>query len=198
MRSFGYFPCEGSRHHSEYYPYFRKSADALEHYHQDGPRSIDPEAGYERRNARWESEEMQATLSGEGEIDLSPSNEFAATIINSVVTGRVSSIYANVKNGGLIPNLPADSIVEVPALVDHNGWQPCYFGELPPQCAALNAAHVSVQRVAVEAWKEGSRERAIQAIMLDPLTAAVCTLEQARAMADELLDSQPEHLGYLK
>jgi alpha-galactosidase len=198
MRSFGYFPCESSVHHAEYYPYFRKSAKALEHYHQGGPRMIDPNAGYERRNARWQSEEMQAILSGEKQIDLSASNEFAATIINSMVTGQVSGIYANVRNRGLIPNLPPDCIVEVPALVDHNGWQPCYFGELPAQCAALNTAHVSVQRVAVQAWKEASRETAIQAMMLDPLTASVCTLDQARAMANELLDSQPEHLGYLR
>ena len=198
MRSFGYFPCESSGHHAEYYPYFRKSEKALERYHQGGPRKIDPNAGYERRDARWQREEMQAILSGEKEIDLSPSNEFAATIINSMVTGQVSGIYANVKNRGHIPNLPPDCIVEVPALVDHNGWQPCYFGELPPQCAALNTAHVSVQRVAVQAWKERSREKAIQAMMLDPLTAAVCTLDDARAMANELLDSQPEHLGYLE
>jgi len=198
MRSFDYFPCESSRHHAEYYPYFRKSQKALDHYRESAPRTIDPNAGYERRDARWQSEEMQAILSGEGEIDLSASNEFAATIINSTVSGEVSSIYANVKNRGLIPNLPPDCIVEVPALVDHNGWQPCYFGELPPQCAALNAAHVSVQRVAVQAWKERSRDKAIQAMMLDPLTAAVCTLDEARAMANELLDSQPEHLGYLK
>ena len=198
MRSFGYFPCESSRHHAEYYPYFRKHEKALAHYHQDGPRMIDPNAGYERRDARWQSEEMQAILSGEREIDLSASNEFAATIINSMVTGQVSSIYANVKNRGHIPNLPPDCIVEVPALVDHNGWQPCYFGSLPAQCAALNTAHVSVQRVAVEAWKQASRDRAIQAIMLDPLTAAVLTLDGARAMANELLDSQPALLGYLK
>jgi alpha-galactosidase len=198
MRSFGYFPCESSRHHAEYYPYFRKHEKALAHYHQDGPRMIDPNAGYERRDARWQSEEMQAILSGEREIDLSASNEFAATIINSMVTGQVSSIYANVKNRGHIPNLPPDCIVEVPALVDHNGWQPCYFGALPAQCAALNTAHVSVQRVAVEAWKQASRDRAIQAIMLDPLTAAVLTLDGARAMANELLDSQPALLGYLK
>jgi len=198
MRSFGYFPCESSRHHAEYYPYFRKSEKAREYYHQSGPKVVDANAGYERRNARWQSEEMQAMLSGEKQIDLSASNEFAATIINSMVTGQVSGIYANVKNRGLIPNLPPDCIVEVPALVDHNGWQPCYFGELPGPCAALNTAHVSVQRVAVQAWKEASRERAIQAVMLDPLTAAVCTLDEARAMANELLDSQPEHLGYLR
>jgi len=137
-------------------------------------------------------------LSVEKQIDQSASNEFAATIINWVVTGQVSGIYANVKNRGFIPSLPPDCIVEVPTLVDHNGWQPCHFGELPAPCAALNTAHVSVQRVAVQAWKEASRETAIQAVMLDPLTAAVCTLDEARAMANELLDSQPEHLGYLR
>ncbi|MCJ7751839.1 MAG: alpha-glucosidase/alpha-galactosidase, partial [Armatimonadetes bacterium] len=197
MRAFGYFPCESSSHHAEYYPYFRKNERALERYHQS-PRTVDPNGGYERRDAQWQSEEMQAILSGEKEIDLTPSNEFAAVIINSMVTGQPGKIYANVKNGGLIPNLPPDCIVEVPALVDFNGWQPCHAGELPPQLVALNSAHVSVHRVAVAAWKEKSREKAIQAMTLDPLAAAVLTLDEARAMANELLDSQPEHLGYLK
>ena len=82
--------------------------------------------------------------------------------------------------------------------MDENGWYGCAVGELPAQLAALNAAHVAVHRLAVEAWPEGSREKAVQAMLLDPLTAAACTLDEGRAMANELLDSQPEFLGYLK
>jgi alpha-galactosidase len=197
MSHFGYFVAESSRHHSEYYPYFRKNAAAAEEYGFAEPRKVDPE-GRSRNDARWESERLQAVLAGREPVDLSPSNEFAAEIMDAVTTGRPARIYANVRNGGLIPNLPADCIVEVPTLVDHNGWQPCYFGALPSQLAALSLPHVSVQRLAVEAWRERSREKAIQAIALDPLTAAVCTLGQAREMANELLDSQPELLGYLE
>jgi alpha-galactosidase len=198
MFQFGAYPAEGPSHHSEYYPYFRKSEQAQTHYGLGGAKSVDPEgAGYHDR--RWQSEDMQAKLKGEKPIDLSPSHEYASTIMNSIVTGRTSRIHGNVPNaGGLIENLPLDCIVEVPCLVDENGWHGCSSGTLPSQLAALNIAHINVHRLAVEAWKEHSREKAIHAMMLDPLTAAVCTMDEARAMANELLDSQPEHLGYLK
>jgi alpha-galactosidase len=198
MLQFGAFPAEGPSHHSEYYPYFRKSAAAREHYNLSGPRTIDPE-GSGRRDRFWQSEEIQAIIAGKKEIDLAPSHEYASIIIHSIVSGTPSRIHGNVMNtGGLITNLPTDCVVEVPCLVDENGWHGCSVGKLPAQLAALNIAHVNVHRLAVEAWQHKSREKAIHAIMLDPLTAAVCTMDEARAMANELLDSQPEHLGYLR
>jgi alpha-galactosidase len=198
MFQFGAFPAEGPSHHSEYYPYFRNSAAAREHYGLGGARSVDPE-GVGHHARYWQTEEMLAILAGKKEIDLTPSHEYAAAIIHSIVTGTPSRVHGNVKNaGGLIANLPTDSVVEVPCLVDENGWHGCSVGKLPSQLAALNLAHINVHRLAVEAWQEKSREKAIHAIMLDPLTAAVCTMDDARAMANELLDSQPELVGYLR
>jgi len=198
MFNFGAYPAEGPSHHSEYYPYFRKSEQSQTHYGLGGAKQVDPEGvGY--HDKRWHSEEMQAKLRGEQPIDLSPSHEYASQIMNSIATGTPSRVHGNVKNnGGLIANLPNDCVVEVPCLVDENGWHGCTVGQLPSQLAALNLAHINVHRLAVEAWREQNREKAIQAMMLDPLTAAVCTMDSARAMANELLDSQPDLLGYLR
>ena len=198
MFQFGAYPAEGPSHHSEYYPYFRKNAEAQAHYGLGGAKKVDPEGvGYHDR--RWHSEDMQAKLRGEKPIDLTPSHEYASQIMNSIVTGETCRIHGNVKNnGGLIENLPHDCVVEVPCLVDENGWHGCSVGTLPSQLAALNLAHINVHRLAVEAWEGKCREKAIQAMMLDPLTAAVCTMDSARAMASELIDSQPEFLGYLR
>lgn len=198
MFQFGAYPAEGPSHHSEYYPYFRKDSAAQRHYGLPGAKKVNPRGrGYHA--TYFQSKEIQAILKGKQEIDLTPSREYASSIIHSVVTGTPCRIHGNVKNtGGLIGNLPLDSIVEVPCLVDENGWHGCFVGDIPSQLAALNLAHINVHRLAVEAWQQRSREKAIQAIMLDPLTAAVCTMDSARAMANELLDSQPKHLGYLK
>jgi alpha-galactosidase len=95
-------------------------------------------------------------------------------------------VYGNVPNVGLIGNLPEDCCVEVACLVDANGVQPTAFGVLPPQCAALNRTNVSVQELAVEAALTGEREHVYHAVALDPLTSALLTLEQVRAMTDEL------------
>ncbi len=77
-----------------------------------------------------------------------------------------------------------------PCLIDGNGVQPTAVGALPPQCAAINRTNVNVQELAVEAALTGDREHIYHAIMLDPLTSAVLTLEQIRALTDEMLAAE--------
>ena len=68
------------------------------------------------------------------------------------------------------------------------------IGALPPQCAALNQSNVTVQQLAVEAALTGNPELAMQAIALDPLTSAVCTLKEARDMTREMLEAEKQWL----
>ena len=79
-------------------------------------------------------------------------------------------------------------------MVDANGVQPTTVGDLPPQLAALNRTNVNVQSLAVEACLSGDVDAVYHAVMLDPLTAAVCTLPQIRAMIDEMLQAQKQWL----
>jgi alpha-galactosidase len=118
--------------------------------------------------------------------------------VNSLVTGVPSVIYGNVPNSSLITNLPDDACVEVPCLVDKNGVQPTSVGDLPPQLAAVNRTNIGVQTLAVRAALVGDRENVYHAVALDPLTAALLTLDEIHAMTDELLlahaDLLPEAL----
>jgi alpha-galactosidase len=181
MRAFGYFHTESSHHASEYLPYFRKSPALTEAYI--------PERWPPRGRVR-DVEARTRELLGAFKERLAPSSEYGAYIVHSVVTGQPRVIYGNVPNRGLIPNLPEGCCVEVPCLVDANGVQPTAVGPLPPQCAAINRTNVNVQELAVEAALTGDREHAHHAIMLDPLTSAILTLEQIRAMTDELFAAE--------
>ncbi|WP_432512687.1 alpha-glucosidase/alpha-galactosidase [Kineococcus sp. SYSU DK001] len=187
MNAFGYFETESSHHASEYLPYFRKNPEMVRQYIPE----------------RWDYYEICAAHDDQGDIDtqldklkaeLKPSVEYGASIVNSVVTGVPSVVYGNVPNVGVISNLPSDACVEVPCLVDENGVQPTAIGELPLQLAALNRTNVNVQTLAVRAALTGDRENVHHAVALDPLTAALLTLEQARAMTDELLAAHAERL----
>ena len=100
----------------------------------------------------------------------------------------------NVMNTGLITNLPAKACVEVPCLVDASGIQPTTMGNLPPQLAALNRTNINVQSLIVEAALTGDTDAVYHAVMMDPLTAAVCTLPQIHGMVSELLDAQEQWL----
>ncbi len=183
MGAFGYFHTESSHHASEYLPYFRKDAALVESYI---PKRWDYYEVCAAHDEAGRSEELLTRLKAE----LAPSVEYGAQIVFGTQTGRPQVIYGNVANRGLIPNLPAGCCVEVPCLVDHNGVQPTAVGPLPPQCAAVNRTNVNVQELAVEAALSGDREHVYHAVMLDPLTGALLTLKQIRAMVDELFTAE--------
>jgi len=70
-------------------------------------------------------------------------------------------------------------------------------GPLPPQLAALNRTNINVQELIVEAALTGSKEAVYHAVMLDPLTAAVCTLPQIHELVDKMLAAQEQWLPQL-
>jgi alpha-galactosidase len=125
---------------------------------------------------------------------ITPSNEYAPLIINSIETGHPRVIYGNVPNNGLITNLPNDCIVEVPCHVDHEGVKPNWFGDLPPHLAALMQTNINVQTLTVEAALTGKREHIYHAAMLDPHSGAELSLDQIWAMVDELITAHGDML----
>jgi len=98
-------------------------------------------------------------------------------------------VGGNVLNRDLIPNLPSTAVVEVPCLVDRNGVQGCFVGDLPEQLAALNRTNINVQLLTLEAVLTGKREAVYHAAMLDPHTGSELTLDQIRALCDDLIES---------
>jgi alpha-galactosidase len=98
-------------------------------------------------------------------------------------------IYGNVPNDALIDDLPRGACVEVPCVVDRNGVRPTRIGGLPPQCAALNRTFLNVCDLAVRAALEGSRERLIQAALLDPNAAATLDPDTIATVCDELAEA---------
>jgi alpha-galactosidase len=94
----------------------------------------------------------------------------------------------------LIDNLPQDGVVEVACQVDNKGIQPTHFGKLPTQMALLNQQHVAFHDLTARAVLENDREAAVHALMVDPLTAAVCSLVEIRQMFDEMVDAQVDYL----
>ena len=110
--------------------------------------------------------------------------------MEAIETNISTRVNGNVPNRKLITNLPEGCCVEVPCLVDANGIQPTYVGSLPPQLAAINRTNINVQELIVEAALTGRKDAVYHAVMLDPLTAAVCTLPQIHNMATEMLLAQ--------
>jgi alpha-galactosidase len=188
----GYFVTESSEHFAEYVPWFikRDRPDLIQQYNIPLDEYIDR---CENQIAAWE--QMRDVLENEDvPLHVERSLEYGATIIHSLETGSPSVIYGNVRNDGLIDNLPDGCCVEVPCLVDKNGIQPTQIGQLPPQLAALMQTNINVQALTVEAALTGDREHIYHAAMLDPHTAAELDLAQIWALVDDLIAAHGDWL----
>lgn len=199
---FGAFITESSGHLSEYLPYYRKSPaghSLLRLGYDGGSRFYASNWPKWRENADRERLDF---IKGRKSMDWPRSWEYASWIIEAREKNAPFRIHGNVMNqhagaGQLITNLPANGCVEVACMVDGNGIQPVRFGALPPQMAAVCASNMSVFDLAATAVVERSREAAIHALMLDPLTAAVLTPAEIRDMTLELFEAEKKYLpGY--
>jgi len=169
MRHFGYYITESSEHTAEYNPYWIKSQ-----YQQLIDEFNIPLDEYPRRCVQqikdWQQQREQ--LVHNQKLTHKRCHEYGSYIMESIETGNVCRVHGNVLNNGFIPNLPAQAVVEIPCLVDRNGVQGCFVGELPTQCAALNLTNINVQFMVIEAALTGSKDAIYQAAMLDPHTGS--------------------------
>jgi alpha-galactosidase len=181
----GYFVTESSEHFSEYVPWFIKSRrpDLIDRFGiplDEYPRRC------ESQIARWET--LRSELENPTKpLEVHRSVEFGSQIIYSMETGQAQEIYGNVPNRGLVSNLPADCMVEVPCVVNGEGVRPKPVGAIPPHLAALMQTNINVQALTIEALATNNREHIYHAAMLDPHTASELDLDQIWTMVDELL-----------
>jgi alpha-galactosidase len=180
-RRFGYFQTESSEHAAEYVPWFMRHDEELERYripvNEYARRSEDNLVEFERVRDALERGEPMPT---------SRTDEYAATIVNSMVTGEPSVIYGNVPNTGLIPGLPEGTCVEVPCVVDRSGLRPMQVLDYPAHLAALNRTYSNVVELTVRAVLEERSDYIRLAAMLDPNASATLTIDEIAALCDDL------------
>ena len=200
---FGAFITESSGHLSEYLPYYRKRKDLLQHYMRE---AYGGESGYYANNwPLWRqraNEHRDAMLKNGKSLENPRTWEYATWIIEAREKNQPYRLHGNVYNKAgddstLISNLPADGCVEVATFVDRNGFQPTRYGPLPSQMAALCASNMAFIDLGAQAAIEKSVEKAVYALMLDPLTAAVCSPAEIKKMTLEMFAAEKAFLkGY--
>lgn len=191
FRTFGLYPYPSDDHVGEYLAYAWEIC-GLEGY--------DFARAEQRRQQQWAriqriaaSEEeapvaetlISDKITPQAKARLHPSGEFAFPIIAALAAGTETYIPAvNLRNDGLINNLPSWAIVEVPAVAGPGGLRGVPIGPLPAGIAAICNTQVAVQDLAVDAAVKGSRQLALQALLVDPV---VPSLSAAERTLDELL-----------
>jgi alpha-galactosidase len=199
LRRFGYYSTESNGHLSEYIPWYRKRPGEIRKWISLSSWINGETGGYLRvctEGRNWFKSDFPQWLKADDK-PIAPENrstEHGSWIIESLETGRTYRGHFNVRNDGCIPNLADDCIVEVPGYVDKNGINIPRVGDLPLACAATLSASVSVQRMSVRAAVAGDLTLLKQAMLHDPLTAAVCDPEEVWQMTDEMLVAQAKWL----
>ena len=186
MKQFGYYVTESSEHNAEYLPYFIKSKypELIERFNiplDEYPRRC------EKQIEQWKV--LRQELVENQQLTHERSREYASKIMNAMETDTPFTLGGNVLNTGLIENLPREAIVEVPCLVDRSGISPCYVGTLPTQLAALNMTNINVHLLTIEAALTRKRDSIYHAAMLYPHTASELSIDDIRAMCDDLIDA---------
>ncbi|HEV7300701.1 MAG TPA: hypothetical protein VGN72_15150 [Tepidisphaeraceae bacterium] len=207
---FGAFITESSGHLSEYLPYYRKNDEGrklLRLGYEGGSRFYASNWPDWRKNA---DENRNKLVSGETKTELKRSWEYASWIIEAREKDTPVRIHGNVMNnaerpgqrgsgegGKLITNLPGDGAVEVSCMVDRNGVNPTRYGALPSQMAHICHSQMAYFDLAATACIERSKEAAVHALLLDPLTSAILSPREIRKMTYEMFDAEKEFLpGY--
>jgi alpha-galactosidase len=193
----GYYPTESSGHNSEYNGWFRKRPDLIEKYciHSTGWNPGEYAYilnEYRKRETTWKGD-IEAWLKEEPE--LKRGEEYAAYIFNAILgDNTLFKFNGNMRNYGLIDNLPQGSCVEVPVLASKSGLEPIHVGALPPQCALLSGTSAQIEEMVVAGSLAGDREMIYRAICFDPLTSAVLSLREIRDMVDEMFRQNEDWL----
>lgn len=203
LKRFGYYSTESNGHLSEYLPWYRKRHDEIMDWIDLGSWINGETGGYLRvstEGRNWFEEDFPNWMKEDPNIfsEEKRGNEHGSYIIEGLETGRVYRGHFNVENKGTISNLPEDAIVEVPGYIDANGINIPRVGDLPMGCAAICNSSINVQRLAVNAAITGDDLLLRQAMMMDPLTGAVCNPPEIWQMTDEMLVAQEQWLPQYK
>ena len=197
----GYYVTESSGHNSEYNQWFRKRPDLIEKYctHGTGWNPGEYAFSLNLRKDRKANTQKQYDDWFNEEFDKNKSLEYAADIFNARIgDGKPFVFNGNVINHGSIPNLPDDACVEVPVVADRMGMKTTIAGALPDHLAILVNTTARIENLVVEAAVKKSKEMVYRAVYMDPLTSAVCSLDEIKNMCDELFEINKDYLGDFK
>ena len=188
IRDLGMMPCP-------YHQYYYMTGNALEHELEKAQgkgtraeqvKKVEAELFEIYKNA--DLHEKPAQLSQRGGAFYS---DAACELINSIFNNKGTVMVVSTHNKGAVPDLPADSIVEVSSYITAAGPQPIAFGHMPPQARGLLQSMKAMEEITIEAAVTGDYGKALQAFTANPI---VTSGKKAKELLDEMLEAHKEHL----
>jgi alpha-galactosidase len=199
LKRFGFYSTESNGHLSEYLPWYRKRPEDISKWISTADWIHGETGGYLRyctENRNWFEQDFPKFLEDAGVplANHTRTDEHASHILEALETGRTYRGHFNVKNNGVIKNLPPDCIIESPGFVDRFGINMVEGIVLPDACAATCISSINVQRMSVKAAMTGDVDLLKLAVLHDPLVGAIATPDEVWQMVDEMLVAQAQWL----
>lgn len=188
--AFGLFPVPGDTHLCEYLPWM--SDPQTKSWERYNIRLYDWELFANVRE--FELQRLNEMANGNATIEglLNTDSEGALEMIENIAgAGSHYHLAANLPNVGQIANLPYGAIVESPVQVSRAGIHPIHAGALPESIAELCRREITVVQLCVDSVIAGSREKALQCLLLDPV---VTDIDVAKKILDDYLTEYKEYL----
>jgi len=118
-------------------------------------------------------------------------SEAAAQLIASLHDGTGDMQVVDIRNDGILAELPSDAVVEVPARIEKDGAHGDPLRPLPPEMLGLVQQVKAYERLTVKAAIDGDRSAALKALIANPLVARYSV---ATALLDAMLEANRGHL----
>ena len=178
---FGVLPGAGDRHLVEFFPGFLTEESEWGKRWNVGLTSIaDREIWVDRYKAQF------AELAKITEVPHMPSGEMVAPMIDSFLRDKPRNFPLNLPNVGQCPDLPGDAVVESMVTAKADGLVGRDHGVAPAALTESLRRVVASQEMTVEAAISGSRDRAVDAMLMDPLAGRI-DFDHVAQMTDEML-----------
>ncbi len=177
-RTYGILPLAGDPHIGEYLPWDDETCHEHEAHHGNDT----------ERNERREQLIKVATTDWPWQVAFTDNAwEHPGDVINALTTGMSLRMEAlNTVNNGTIANLPADAMVETPAIIADGKIAAAPVGALPASIADICARTAQVQLLAADGAATGDRRKLAEAIDADP---AITDKEAAQQAISELINA---------
>jgi len=187
METYGYLPCPGDEHTSEFFPFFLRDPATMEKY---GLKEMDIQW---HRHRRVKNVEALAQEVEGGEplkpLPLLPEDE-VLEIIQSILNDERKEYIACLPNRNVISNLPEYAVVEAPVKLGAGVHRmPPVF--IPPQLTGPLYASALKDELVIQAALTGSRELVFQSVLICPL---IKSIDQARKICSAMLEELKDYL----
>ena len=210
LRTYGLWPYPGANHIGEYMAWsdgFLASAAAQYYFDpvKDRPwetrqappfiYSFENFQGpdlFEKPSSEEENYQEAFAVDMASKDDLEGSGEYGIPIAEAIFFDQPLEVGSvNVPNNGYAKDLPQGMVIELPARVDGQGIHPHPTQPLPIAIASMIATQGAIHQLVLEAYQEKSRNKLLQAVLLDP---TVSSYQNAVAMINEMCTLQQDIL----